>query len=312
MTTHAFNDEDALPTQENAFSARGEAPRRGGSAAGGSSKSGAIGKMIVVAVGVVLIVGGVGLVYLKNARPAQTVVSAPSPEVYPNDAPASGALAGEEELLFASSVDGPAAAGLEAAPAAAPAFTAPQAMSMTPPDVARVDPVMAEAMQQATIEAAEASLPPQSPGDAPTSSAPPASSPNTDALLQRIAVLEASLGRLTAEVDTLDKDLNLVESQMPALRAQVRQTTPPRAVPRSTAPPARPAAPVPAVAAAAATPQGFKLKAVLDGQAWIEGRDGQTYTVRSGDNIDGLGVVVEIDAVRNEVRFPAGVTLNFR
>ncbi len=313
MSSPAFNEDDVLPTTETAFSARGEAPRRAGSAT--SAKSGG-GKLVFLGLLCAVILGIAAVIFVKM-RPADAAVE----DVITTDAPAmTGASeampASEAATLFASSVDsGESSDGATVMATPSPDVGAPPVM--TTDDVAAIDPVMAAAMpssvsaQTPAAVAESAAAPVMAP--APETPHSPATSVTAadDALVQRLAALEASIGRLSKQLDGLDRDLNIVESQMPALRAQARQTTPPRTAPRSVAAASAPTAAATS-AQAAAPAHGFKLKAVLDGQAWIEGRDGQTYTVAAGDAVDGLGVVVEIDAVRNEVRFPAGVVLGFR
>jgi hypothetical protein len=315
VSSPAFNEDDVLPTTETAFSARGEAPRRAGAA--NPAKSGG-GKIVFFGLLAAMVLGIAAVVFVK-IRPADVVVE----EVITTEAPGmSGASDGmplsEAETLFASAVD-------SATPPDGAAATPTPAPAMTTADVAAVDPIMAAAMQSSASAQTPADLPAVEPVIEPVAGAgmaseavtPPPSPatvpPGNEALVQRLAALEAGIAKLSKQVEGLDRDLNIVESQMPALRAQARQTAPPRTTPRAAAPShaSRPAAAAQPAQAAAPAP-GFKLKAVLDGQAWIEGRDGQTYTVAAGDAVDGLGVVVEIDAVRNEVRFPAGVVLGFR
>ena len=51
------------------------------------------------------------------------------------------------------------------------------------------------------------------------------------------------------------------------------------------------------------------LKAVLEGRAWFQAKNGETITVSPGEEVPGLGIVKSIDIDRGEVRFNNGAVV---
>lgn len=307
MNGQTFNDDDALPSSENTFSARGEPPRRAGAAGKAEGKSGS--KLVFFGL-LGAVVFGIGTVFFINSRPQHVAVDHVAYTQEPSLAQEAAVMPpGEADTLFATGAD-TISIPSDVVSEGVPGVTMPANASGSTPSAIPMSgrpsapPVGDGPLLEPPLAAADSFPPPPGPG-APPAAMPAAGDPASD----RIAALEASMTRLSQQLDEIDKDLNVVESQLPQIRAQARQAATPRPAPR---PQAAPPAPPVATRTVAAPPTGFRLKAVLEGQAWIEGRDGQTYTVAVGDAVDGLGVVTEIDAVRNEVRFPAGVNLSFR
>ncbi|MEQ7767231.1 IcmG-like type IV secretion system protein [Xanthomonas hortorum] len=143
------------------------------------------------------------------------------------------------------------------------------------------------------------------------SSATPQATPASD----QSAVAETELEALRARVMELEKRVATMTASGRAV------ATAPRTQPaRRNAAPARPKSrdsatrPAPSSVTAAAKPEpvpasGIQLKAVLEGRAWLQLKNGETVSVAPGDTIPGAGTVSAVDVERNEVRLNNGTSL---
>ncbi|MCE4289761.1 IcmG-like type IV secretion system protein [Xanthomonas hortorum pv. vitians] len=143
------------------------------------------------------------------------------------------------------------------------------------------------------------------------SSATPQATPSSD----QSAVAETELEALRARVMELEKRVATMTASGRAV-ATASRTQPAR----RNAAPARPKSrdsatrPAPSSVTAAAKPEpvpasGIQLKAVLEGRAWLQLKNGETVSVAPGDTIPGAGTVSAVDVERNEVRLNNGTSL---
>jgi len=172
-----------------------------------------------------------------------------------------------------------------------PAAGAQAGQQMTQPQPAVEQPPVAVAASQSAA----------TPQAAPSSDQSAAAATELEALRARVLELEKRVATMTASGRAV--------------------ATAPRAQPaRRSASPARPksrdsaAGPAPASVAASAKPEpvpasGIQLKAVLEGRAWLQLKNGETVSVAPGDTIPGAGTVSAVDVERNEVRLNNGTSL---
>lgn len=323
--THQIDHDNALGEDEDFSDRQGVFNTAGGSkpaVAPERSTGGGAAKLFLLIFGVAML--GIVLwfgwkILNRGSTEAADTLSLPADDAA--GVPMTGAPA---EMAPLDPVEPQPTAGVDTDEPSAAMATAPSSVEVQVPGPAAtaVSPAAPTGVQAVPSQIAPGGAP--IPGAAPASSdgtqgaaaEPSANEPKTEVVAAaELAQLRKELSANAARIADLEREVGRLRAgQNPAPALTRRPSAPSRpnngarrptsAVTASTSTKPKPAP----VAQAATAPANVVLKAVLDGRAWLQLKNGETVTVAPGDDVAG-STVTAIDAERGTVRLSNGAVL---